>query len=150
MTANVLDSLPKSTQPAAKRALAEIYNADGLRAGGAAVEAFARQHDAKFPDANIKITDDGDELPARYDFPVGYRVHLRTTEPLESDSAGVRPRIKAIEEAGSGTAGLATAFKLVESARNRWCAANAPYRVVRARAPFECGPTAEPAPAAAV
>ncbi|MEY9855060.1 putative transposase [Catenulispora sp. GAS73] len=43
-TANVLDALPKSTHPAAKAAIAEIYNAEDKERAQAAVKAFAQSH----------------------------------------------------------------------------------------------------------
>lgn len=48
-TANILDSLPKSAQPAAKRAIQDIYNAEDKNQARKAVAAFARQYDAKYP-----------------------------------------------------------------------------------------------------
>lgn len=46
-TANVLDALPKSAQPAAKNALAEIYNAEDKKQAAKAIQVFARQYGAK-------------------------------------------------------------------------------------------------------
>lgn len=81
-TANVLDSLPKSAQPAAKKAIQDIYNAEDREHAAEAVQAFAKQYGAKFPKAVKKTTDDEAELLAFYDFPAEHWVHLRTTNPL--------------------------------------------------------------------
>lgn len=67
-TANCLDRLPKSAQPAAKKAIQDIYNAEDKEHAAAAVKAFAKQYSAKFPKAVKKIVDDEDELLAFYDF----------------------------------------------------------------------------------
>ncbi|MGW0771823.1 IS256 family transposase [Streptomyces sp. NPDC002676] len=140
-TANVLDSLPKSAQPAAKKALQDIYNAEDREHAEQAITTFATLYGAKFPKAVAKITSDQDELLAFYDFPAEHWIHLRTTNPIESTFATVRLRTQVTKGAGSRAAALAMVFKLVESAQNRWRAVNAPHLValVRAGARFERG-----------
>ncbi|MGW3747147.1 IS256 family transposase [Streptomyces sp. NPDC005146] len=139
--ANCLDSFPKSAQPAAKKAIQDIYNAEDKEHAAKAVASFAKQYGAKFPRAVKKIVDDEDELLAFYDFPAEHWIHLRTTNPIESTFATVRLRTKVTKGAGSRAAALAMVFKLVESAQARWRAVNAPHLValVRAGARFERG-----------
>ena len=86
-----------------------------------------------------------EELLAFYDYPAGHRVHLRTTNPIESTFATVRHRTKVTKGPGSRAAGLAMAYKLIESAQARWRAVNAPQLValVRAGAVFINGKLAE-------
>jgi putative transposase len=140
-TANVVDALPKSAQPAAKTAIAQIYNAEDKEHAGKAVRAFERQYGAKFPKAVEKITKDEEELLTFYDYPAEHWIHLRTTNPIESTFATVRLRTRVTRGAGSRTAALAMTFKLIESAQMRWRAVNAPHLValVRAGARFERG-----------
>jgi transposase-like protein len=140
-TANVLDALPKSAQPAAKRAVQEIYNAEDKDHAAKAVRDFERAYGAKYPKVVKRITDDEDELLAFFDFPAEHWVHLRTTNPIESTFATVRLRTKVTKGAGSRSAALAMVFKLIESAQARWRAVNAPHLValVRAGARFERG-----------
>ena len=90
--ANVLAALPKSAHPAAKKALAEIWNAEDSDHALVAAKAFETDYGAKFPKAVAKITDDLDELLAFYDYPAEHWVHLRTTNPIESTFATVRHR----------------------------------------------------------
>ncbi|MEU8975691.1 IS256 family transposase [Streptomyces monashensis] len=144
-TANVLDSLPKSAQPGAKKAIQDIYNAEDRDHAEAAVKSFAQLYGAKFPKAVKKITDDQEELLAFFDFPAEHWIHLRTTNPIESTFSTVRLRTKVTRGAGSRTAALAMVFKLVESAQQRWRAVNAPHLValVRAGARFERGQLVE-------
>ncbi len=144
-TANCLDSLPKSAQPAAKKAIQDIYNAEDREHAAAAVKTFAKQYSAKFPKAVKKIVDDEDELLAFYDFPAEHWIHLRTTNPVESTFATVRLRTKVTKGAGSRAAALAMVFKLVEAAQDRWRAVNAPHLValVRAGGCFERGQLVE-------
>src|SRR6185437_483465 len=79
--ANVLAALPKSAHPGAKKALAEIWNAEDKPHALAAVGAFEAAYGAKFAKAVAKITDDLEELLAFYDFPAEHWIHLRTTNP---------------------------------------------------------------------
>jgi transposase-like protein len=151
-TANVLAALPKSAHPGAKRALAEIWNAEDREHARRAVAAFKLAYGAKFGKAVTKITNDLDELLAFYDFPAEHWVHLRTTNPIESTFATVRHRTKVTKGPGSKAAGLAMAFKLIEAAHARWRSVNAPQLValVRAGARFDRGklverPTGDPA-----
>ncbi|WP_327129448.1 IS256 family transposase [Streptomyces sp. NBC_01727] len=140
-TANVLDSMPKSAQLAAKKALQDIYNAEDREHAEQAIKLFAKLYGAKFPKAVKKITDDEDELLAFYDFAAEHWIHLRTTNPIESTFATVRLRTKVTKGAGSRAAGLAMVFKLVESAQARWRSVNGAHLVplVRAGAHFERG-----------
>ncbi len=140
-TANVLDSMPKSAQPGAKKAIQDIYNAEDRDHAAAAITTFAKLYGAKFPKAVKKITDDQEELLAFYNFPAEHWIHLRTTNPIESTFATVRLRTKVTRGVGSRAAALAMVFKLVESAQQRWRAVNAPHLValVRAGARFERG-----------
>jgi len=133
-TANVLAALPKSAHPGAKKALAEIWGAEGKQHALAAVKAFEAAYGAKFPKAAAKITDDVEELLAFFDYPAEHWVHLRTTNPIESTFATVRHRTKVTKGPGSRAAGLAMAFKLIESAQDRWRAVNAPHLVALVRA----------------
>jgi transposase-like protein len=143
--ANVLAALPKSAHPGAKKALAEIWNAEDRQHALAAEKAFSAAYAAKFPKATAKITDDLDQLLAFYDYPAEHWIHLRTTNPIESTFATVRHRTKVTKGPGSRAAGLAMAFKLIESAQDRWRAVNAPHLValVRAGATFVNGQLVE-------
>jgi transposase-like protein len=143
--ANVLGALPKSAHPGAKKALAEIWNAEDRRHALDAVTRFKTAYGAKFGKAVAKITDDVDVLLAFYDFPAEHWIHLRTTNPIESTFATVRHRTKITRGPGSRAAGLAMAFKLIEAAQDRWRAVNGPHLValVRAGASFANGKLVE-------
>src|SRR5215208_6923892 len=115
--ANILGALPKSAHPGAKKALAEIWNAEDKNHARAASKAFDAAYGAKFPKAVAKITDDLEELLAVYDYPAEHWVHLRTTNPIESTFGTVRHRTKITRGPGSKAAGLAMAYKLIEAAQ---------------------------------
>jgi transposase-like protein len=142
---NVLSALPKSAHPGAKKALAEIWNAEDRDHARRAAAAFKLAYGAKFGKATAKITDDLDVLLRFYDYPAEHWIHLRTTNPIESTFATVRNRSKITKGPGSKAAGLAMAFKLIEAAQARWRAVNAPHLValVRAGATFANGKLVE-------
>jgi transposase-like protein len=139
--ANVLNALPKSAQPAARRAIAEIRDAEDRDHAVKAIKAFERDYGAKWPKAVAKIVDDTDVLLSFFDYPAEHWVHLKTSNPIESTFATVRLRTKVTKGPGSKAAGLAMAFKLIEAAQDRWRSVNAPHLValVRAGAKFEKG-----------
>jgi putative transposase len=142
---NILAALPKSAHPGAKKALAEIYNAEDKDHAIAAAKVFQADYGAKWPKAVAKVTENLDVLLAFYDFPAEHWIHLRTTNPIESTFATVRLRQRVTKGPGSRAAGVAMAFKLIESAQARWPAVNAPHLValVRAGARFEKGKLVE-------
>ncbi len=143
--ANVLNCLPKSAQPGAKAAQAEIWNAEDKDHAKTAATAFAADYGVKWPKAAAKITDDLDVLLAFFDYPAEHWVHRRTTNPIESTFATVRLRQRVTKGPGSRAAGIAMAFKLIESAQHRWRAVNTPHLValVRAGATFTKGKLVE-------
>jgi len=142
---NVLNALPKSAQPGAKTALAQIYNAEDREHAVQAATAFEAAYGTKWPKAAAKISGDLDVLLAFYDYPAEHWIHLRTTNPIESTFATVRLRQRVTKGPGSRAAGIAMAFKLIESAQQRWRAVNAPQLValVRAGATFHQGKLVE-------
>jgi len=132
--ANVLSALPKSAHPSARKALAEIRDAEGRAHAEAAITAFADGFGAKWPKAVAKITGDAEVLLTFFDFPAEHWIHLKTSNPIESSVATVRLRTKVTKGPGSKAAGLAMAFELIESAEHRWRAVNAPHLVAVVRA----------------
>ena len=139
--ASTLDCLPKSAQPAARKALAQIRDAEDRAHAEKAVKDFAAAYGAKYPKAVAKITDDADQLLAFFDFPAEHWVHLKTSNPIESTFSTVRLRTRVTKGPGSRAAGLAMVFKLIEAASERWRYVNGPHLValVRAGAKFEKG-----------
>ena len=139
--ANVINALPSSVQPTARRMLAEIRDAEDRPHAVTAINAFAAEFGVKWPKAVAKIVDDAEPLLAFYDFPAEHWIHLKTTNPIESTFSTVRLRTKVTKGPGSRAAGLAMAFKLIEAAQDRWRAVNGPHLValVRAGARFEKG-----------
>ena len=142
---NILDCLPKSAQPGARAALAEIYNAEDREHAITAAKTFVADYGVKWPKAAEKITKNLDVLLEFCNYPAEHWIHLRTTNPIESTFATVRLRQRVTKGPGSRAAGVAMAFKLIESAQTRWRAVNAPHLValVRAGATFTNGKLVE-------
>ena len=119
-TANVLNKLPKSQQPKAKRDLQEIWMAETKAAAIAAFDAFIESYALKYEKAAACLEKDRDALLAFYDFPAEHWKHLRTTNPIESTFATVRHRTIRAKGCLSNKTGLAMVFKLVEGAQKTW------------------------------
>jgi transposase-like protein len=135
-SANILDALPKSIQPLAKKMLTEVRDAEDREHARDAAKAFDNEFHAKWPKTAEKLRDDLEPLLCFFDFPAEHWVHLKTSNPIESTFSTVRLRTKVTKSPGSRAAGLAMAFKLTEAAeeplalrqrrrarrsRARWC-----------------------------
>ena len=119
-TANVLDKLPKSVQPAAKADLREIWAAPDRAMAEAAIATFANKYGAKYERAVTCLTKDRDALLTFYDFPAEHWDHLRTSNPIESVFATVRHRTVRTKGALSQDTARLMVFKLVMAAAKTW------------------------------
>src|SRR5215475_758124 len=119
-TANVLNKLPKSQQPKAKRALQEIWMAETKEDALVAFDVFVETWGAKYDKAVGCLTKDREALLAFYDFPAEHWKHLRTTNVIESSFATVRHRTVRSKGCLSNKTALAMIFKLAEAAEKSW------------------------------
>ena len=119
-TANVLNKLPKSQHPKAKRALQEIWMAETKKEAVKAFDAFLESYRLKYEKAATCLEKDRDALLVFYDFPAEHWKHLRTTNPIESTFATVRHRTIRAKGCLSNTTALALVFKLVDGAQKSW------------------------------
>ena len=119
-TANVLDKLPKSIQPAAKSDLREIWTAPDRATATAAMATFADKYGAKYDKAVTCLVKDRDALLTFYDFPAEHWDHLRTSNPSESVFATVRHRTVRTKGALSQDTARLMVFKLVTAAARTW------------------------------
>jgi putative transposase len=119
-TANVLDKLPKGSQPKAKGMLHDILMAEGREKAEKAFDRFVKAYEAKYPKATECLVKDRDVLLTFYDFPAEHWVHIRSTNPIESTFATVRLRHGKTKGNGSRSACLTMVYKLMESASKRW------------------------------
>ena len=86
-TANILNKLPKSVQPKAKKRIHDIYLADTKENAIKAYELFLRTYETKYPKATDCLLKDRESLLAFYDFPAEHWQHIRTTNPIGSTFA---------------------------------------------------------------
>ena len=119
-TANVLDKLPKSVQPAAKADLREIWAAPDRATAEAAIATFAEKYGAKYEKAVTCLVKDRHALLTFYDFPAEHWDHLRTSNPVESVFATVRHRTARTKGALSQDTARLMVFKLVMAAARTW------------------------------
>ena len=119
-TANVLNKLPRSIQPQAKRALHDIWQAPARAEADKAFDLFLDTFEAKYPQAAMCLEKDRTELLAFYDFPAENWCHIRTTNPIESTFATIRLRQRKTRGCGSAKASLTMMFKLAQSAAKGW------------------------------
>jgi putative transposase len=119
-TANVLDKLPKSVQPAVKSDLREIWKAPDRATAEAAIATFTTKYGAKYNKAVTCLVKDRDALLTFYDFPAEHWDHLRTSNPIESVFATVRHRTVRTKGALSQDTARLMVFKLVTAAAKTW------------------------------
>ena len=119
-SANVLDKLPKSVQPAAKQDLREIWQAPDRATAETTIATFAEKYGAKYEKAITCLTKDRDALLPFYDFPAEHWDHLRTANPIESVFATVRHRTVRTKGALSQDTARLMVFKLVMAAAKTW------------------------------
>jgi transposase-like protein len=119
-TANVLDKLPKGSQPKAKRMLHDIYQAESRAKADEAFDLFVATYEAKYPKATECLVKDRGVLLSFYDLPAEHWVHIRTTNPIESVFSTVRLRHDKTKGSGSRVACLTMVYKLMESASKKW------------------------------
>lgn len=119
-TANVLDKLPKSVQPAAKADLREIWMAPDRATAEAAIVTFTEKYGAKYEKAAACLLKDRNALLTFYDFPAEHWDHLRTSNPIESVFATVRHRTVRTKGALSQDTARLMVFKLVMAAAKTW------------------------------
>jgi len=119
-TANVLDKLPKTLQPAAKDKIHQMYLAPTRESALKAFDAFLDLYEAKYPKACECLRKDKDVLFTFYAFPAAHWPHLRTSNPIESTFATVRLRTERTKGCGSRKATLTMVWQLARAAQKGW------------------------------
>lgn len=119
-TANVLDKLPKTIQPAAKDKIHQMYLAPTRESALKALAGFLDLYEAKYPKACECLRKDKDVLFTFYAFPAAHWAHLRTSNPIESTFATVRLRTERTKGCGSRKATLTMVWQLARAAQKGW------------------------------
>jgi putative transposase len=129
-TANVLNKMPKSVQPKAKKDLHEIWLSETRENAFKAFDNFLEKYQTKYEAACECLKNDREELMAFYDFPAEHWKHLRTTNPIESTFATIRLRHRRTKGSGTRQASLTMMFKLGQAAQKRWKRLNGHEQIV--------------------
>ena len=119
-TANVLNKVAKTVQPAMKQDLREIWMAPDRAAAETAMATFVKKYAIKYAKAVECLAKDRDALLAFYDFPAEHWDHIRTSNPIESVFATVRHRTFRTKGGLSQDTAKLMVFKLVSAAAKTW------------------------------
>jgi len=130
-TANMLDKLPKSVQPHAKRLIHDMYLAPSKAEAVKAYERFVREYGPKYAKTVECLAKDRDVLFTFYNYPAEHWSHIRTTNPIESSFATVRHRTRQTKGCGSRLATLTMVFKLSMEAEKHWRKLNGSQLIVQ-------------------
>jgi putative transposase len=117
---NVLNCLPKSSQPKAKQLLHNIWQAETREDAQKAFDLFIEIYEPKYPKAAVCLHKDRTELMAFYDFPAQHWQSIRTSNPIESTFATIRHRTKRSKGCLSRDGMLHMMFKLGRCAEKKW------------------------------
>ena len=119
-TMNVLNCLPKLSQPKAKDALHNIWQAVTKGDAEKAFDLFIKTYEPKYPKATLCLQKDREELMAFFDFPAQHWQSIRTSNPIESAFATIRHRTKRSKGCLSRDGMLHMMFKLGQCAEQNW------------------------------
>jgi len=119
-TGNVLNYLPKLSQPKAKKMLHDIWQAETREDAHKAFDLFVKTFEAKYPKATECLIKDREELMTFFDFPAQHWQSIRTSNPIESAFATIRHRTKRTKGCLSRDGMLHMMFKLGQCAEKSW------------------------------
>jgi putative transposase len=119
-TMNVLNCLPKLSQPKAKAAIHNIWQAETKDDAEKAFDLFIKIYEPKYPKATLCLQKDRTELMAFFDFPAQHWQSIRTSNPIESAFATIRHRTKRSKGCLSRDGMLHMMFKLGQCAEQNW------------------------------
>lgn len=119
-TMNILNCLPKSTQPKAKQELHAIWQAQTKADAEQSFDLFIDTYEAKYPKATTCLQKDHETLMTFYDFPAVHWQHIRTSNPIESTFGTIRHRTRRSKGCLTRDGMLHMMFKLSQCAEKNW------------------------------
>jgi len=119
-TMDVLNCLPKLSQPKAKQALHDIWQAETKEDAGKAFDLFIKTYENKYPKATTCLQKDRTGLMAFFDFPASHWQSIRTSNPIESTFGTIRHRTRRSKGCLSRDGLLHMMFKLGQCAEEKW------------------------------
>jgi len=138
---NVLNALPRKTQPQAAEALKAMPYAETQAECERQRDAFVRLYRKTDPTAVDTLLRDWDRMVTFYAFPKEHWIHLRTTNVVESPFASVRLRTDASRRYKRVEGAQAIIWKMLRVAEQAWRRLNAPelLPLVASGTPFTDG-----------
>jgi len=119
-TANVLNYLPRTSRPKARRMLHDIWQAETRERAEKSFDLFLRTYEDKYPRAAGCLVKDREELMTFYEFPAKHWRSIRTTNPIESTFGTIRHRTRSCKGCLSLEGMLHMMFKLGVCAEKNW------------------------------
>jgi putative transposase len=116
----VLNCWPKLTQPKAKAAIHDIWQAKTKDDEDYAFDQFIKTYELKYPKAMLCLHRDGTEPMAFFDFPAHHWQSIRISDPVESAFATLRHRSKRSKGGLSSAGVLQAVTKLGQCAAQIW------------------------------
>lgn len=136
--ANVLNALPRTTQPEATDLLKAMPYADTQAECERQRDAFARRYRKTDPKAVETLLRDWDRMVTFYAFPTAHWIHLRTTNIVESPFSAVRLRTDASRRYKRVEGAQAIIWKMLRVAEQAWRKLNAPELLPLVAAGVRC------------
>ena len=112
--------MPKLSQPKAKSALHNIWQAETKEDADKAFDLFVKTYEHKYPKAALSLQKDRDELVAFFNFPAQHWQSIRTSNPIESAFATIRHRTKRSKGCLNRDGMLHMMFKQGKCAEENW------------------------------
>ena len=117
---NVINCLPNLSQPKAKNAIHNIWQAETKDDAEKAFDLFIKTYEPKYPKAALCLQKDREELMAFFDFPAQHWQSIRTSNPIESAFATIRHRTKRSKGCLTRDGMLHMMFKLGQCTEQNW------------------------------
>jgi len=117
---DVLNFLPMLSQPKAKTAIHDIWQAETKDDASKAFDLFIKTYEPKYLKAALYLQKDREEFMAFFDFPAQHWQSIRTSNPIESAFATIRHRTKWSKGCLTRDGMLHIMFKLGQCAEQNW------------------------------
>jgi putative transposase len=112
--------LPKLSQPKAKAAIHDIWQAETKADAITDFDLFIKTYEPKYPKSTLCLQKDREALMAFFDFPAAHWQSNRTSNPIESTFATIRHRTKRTKGCLTRDGMLHMMFKLGQCAEQNW------------------------------
>jgi putative transposase len=116
---NILDKVPKKAHDEVLEQLRLIYHAESYKEAQRLRRAFIGRYRSLYLKAVQSFGEAGEALLTYFQFPQRHRVHLKTTNPIESLFATVRIRTQAARRMRSRLRAICLVFQILKNSEHR-------------------------------